>query len=69
MQNLVATCAPENVDATTGTCSHVEWVNYAGGLPPLSIADGFAISAAIAGCWAVGFVVRLAKKAAIQEET
>lgn len=62
MPNLIATCAPENIDASTSICSHVEWVNYAGGLPPLSAAEGSAISGIIIGVWAIGFLVRRARK-------
>jgi len=68
MPNLVATCAPENVDATTGTCSHVEWVNYVGGLPPLSAAEGTAISGVIIGVWGIGFLVRRMRKT-VEETT
>lgn len=61
MPNLVATCAPADIDVT-GTCTHVQWVNYAGGLPPLSAAEGTVISGIIIGVWAIGFLVRRAKK-------
>ncbi|WP_199099481.1 hypothetical protein [Dyella sp. ASV21] len=64
MPNLIATCAPENIDTATLTCSHLEWVNYAGGLPPLSAADGAVISGAIAAVWAVGYLVRISRKTA-----
>jgi hypothetical protein len=55
---LVSTCPADNFDASTQTCSEVQWVEYDGGLPPLSLTDGVEISGAILGCWAIGYTIR-----------
>lgn len=61
---LVAACAPADVDAVTGQCSHIVWVQQtAGGVfPPLSATQGVEISGAVVACWAVGFIVRVIRK-------
>jgi len=55
---LVQVCPPEAFDVATQICAGPVWVEYAGGLPPLSAADGIEISGAILGTWALGFVIR-----------
>lgn len=54
-----ATSAPvitgDVVDACTTAGGSVSWVESAGFLPELSLADGGAIAAAILGLWALGF--------------
>lgn len=55
---LVQVCPPEAFDVGAQTCAGPVWVEFAGGLPPLSAADGFEISAAILGVWVLGYVVR-----------
>lgn len=56
----VAQCAPADVDAS-GACTHIVWVQQPDTLsvPPLSAAQGLALSGVIAGCWTVGYLVRL----------
>lgn len=62
----VATCARVDLDAATGTCAHIVWVEQqpptVGVLPPLTATEGLQISAAVAGCWAIGFLVRVFRK-------
>lgn len=55
---LVQVCPPEAFDVATQACASPVWAEYAGGLPPLSAADGLEISGAILGTWALGFVIR-----------
>jgi hypothetical protein len=61
---LVATCASTDVDATTGQCTNIVWVQQqVVGLPPLTAAQGAEISGAIAVLWSMGFLVRIIRKA------
>lgn len=63
--DLVATCAPADLDGVTGQCVNVVWVQQqAGSFPPLTAAEGLAISGAIGACWAIGFLVRILRKTA-----
>ena len=55
---LVQVCPPDQFDAATQTCAGPVWVEYAGGLPPLSATDGTEIAGAIVGVWALAWVVR-----------
>jgi hypothetical protein len=55
---LVQVCPPDQFDASTQACAGPVWVEYAGGLPPLSATDGAQISAAIVGVWAIGWAIR-----------
>ena len=60
---MYATCAPENVDEATGTCSQVVWVEDSSGwLPELSHEDGALIGAALFGLMAVAYLLRRARK-------
>lgn len=59
---LVQHCLSQDYDAATGVCAAPFWSAQSGGLPPLSVVDGLAISAAIGGCWAIGFVIKSARK-------
>ncbi len=60
--SLYASCASSDVDSN-GQCTHVVWVEQpVVGLPPLTAAQGFQISGAVAACWAVGFLVRVIRK-------
>lgn len=62
---MVATCAPADIDATTGQCTNLQWVQQtAFGFPPLTAAQGFEICGAIAVWWGVGFYVRMCRKTA-----
>ena len=60
---LMQVCQDADFDATSATCSAPQWVEYAGGLPPLSAVDGMQISMAIVGCWAIGFIVKAIRAA------
>lgn len=58
-------CPDANVDPSTGQCTVTPvWVpGTPGGLPPLTGAEGAEISAAILGCWCIGYVGRLIRYA------
>lgn len=61
--DLVASCAPADLDAATGQCAHVVWVQQSVSLfPPLTAAEGLAISGAIGALWGLGLLVRIIRK-------
>ena len=55
-------CKASDFDAATGVCAAPFWGPSQGLLPDLSAADGVAISAAIIGAWAIGFVIKQARR-------
>lgn len=55
---LVQSCADADFDAVTHVCANPVWVEWAGGLPPLPVADSVAICGAIVGVWAIAWTVR-----------
>ena len=58
MTTVYATCDGANVDASTGQCSAVVWVDGSPTLlPPLSVGDGGTIAMAIVAVWALAFGV------------
>jgi hypothetical protein len=56
-------CAPEAIDAATQQCSAPQWIDFPSLLPPLTVDEGLRISAAVAGCWALGYTWRLIRSA------
>jgi len=62
--NLVAQCAPSDFDGVTGQCTQVQWVpqQSVSFFPPLTAAEGLAVSGAIGACWAIGFLVRILRR-------
>ncbi len=56
-------CPPEAIDAATQQCSAPQWIEFPALLPPLSVEEGLQISAAVAGCWALGYSWRLIRMA------
>lgn len=60
----LAYCAPVDLDAVSGQCTHMQWVdNPSGGIPPLTAGEGLQIGFAIVGAWAIGLTGRLLFKA------
>jgi hypothetical protein len=60
----VQVCADGSFDLVTQTCSDLIWTNWTGSvLPPLSAEDGLTISASILGVWAIGWAIRICKRA------
>lgn len=55
---VYAVCSLDDVDASTGACAHVQYVQAPLLIPPLSAQSGAAISLAILGVWVVGFVFK-----------
>lgn len=61
MAALVATCAPENIDAS-GVCTSVVWVEETHWLPELTHEDAGLIGGAIFGLLAVSYLLRVARR-------
>ena len=61
---LVLTCMPQDFDAETGVCSAPIYGPMPTLLPVLSIADGIQLTAAIASCWAIGFLIKEGRRPA-----
>lgn len=59
---LVLHCKASDYDASTGECVHPFYGPASSFPPPLDVAEGLLISAAIVGCWSVGFMVRQARR-------
>jgi len=59
---LVAHCKAADFDAATQTCVAVFWGPASSFPPPLDVAEGLAISVLIAGCWAIGFMIRQGRR-------
>jgi len=60
---LVQYCKVEDYDASTGVCSAPFFGPVSSFPPPLDAAEGLLISAAIVGCWSVGYMIRQARRA------
>lgn len=58
MPTVYMVCEASAVDATTGQCTHVQYVQAPTMLPPLDAAAGAAIAVAIMGCWALAWVYK-----------
>lgn len=57
-------CAAQHAQPD-GTCSVPVWMPYPQPvLPPLDVADGFLVSAAVIGLWALGLKAKLVFRAA-----
>lgn len=56
-------CPQEAIDTVTGACSAPQWVEFPSLLPPLTVEQGFQISAAIGAAWALGYIGRLIRYA------
>lgn len=58
-----ATCLDQHYDANTGTCAQVTWVEQPSSLlPPMTTADGLAVSGGIVLVLGVAFCIRLASR-------
>lgn len=61
---LVLHCKASDYDASTGVCAYPFYGPASSFPPPLDAQDGLLISAAIAGCWGVGYMIRQARRVA-----
>lgn len=64
---LAQYCKTADFDAVTGTCAAPFWGPYSTVIPPLPIEDAWPIAACIAAIWAVGFVIKRARKTGLEE--
>lgn len=62
MTVFVQSCKEVDYDAVTGQCAAPFFAPSSSFPPPLDVAEGLLISAAIAGCWGVGFMIRQARR-------
>ncbi|MFC4729260.1 hypothetical protein [Coralloluteibacterium thermophilus] len=62
-QVLVPYCRVADFDAATGTCAAPFWGPHQGVLPPLTMVDASLIAAGIISLWAIGFIIRQARRA------
>ena len=61
---LVLHCKASDFDASTGQCAYPFYGPTPMLLPPIDVQEGFLITAAIAGCWGVGYMIRQARRVA-----
>ena len=59
---LVLHCKASDYDAQTGVCAAPFFGPSSSFPPPLDVADGLAVSGIIAGCWAIGFMIRQGRR-------
>lgn len=59
---LVQYCKAADFNATTGQCLAPFYGPPPTVIPRLSVTDGLELTAAIAGCWAIGFVIKRARR-------
>ncbi|MDY0955683.1 MAG: hypothetical protein ACN6RH_07375 [Stenotrophomonas rhizophila] len=59
---LVLHCKASDFDASTGQCAYPFYGPAPMLLPPISVQEALLISASIAGCWGVGFMIRQARR-------
>lgn len=64
MAVFVLSCKEADYDASTGQCAAPFFAPASSFPPPLDVTEGLLISAAIAGCWGVGFMIRQARRVA-----
>ncbi|HAU80464.1 MAG TPA: hypothetical protein DCW96_07315 [Stenotrophomonas sp.] len=64
MEETVLTlyCKQADFDASTGQCAYPFYGPAPMLLPPISVSEALLISASIAGCWGVGFMIRQARR-------
>lgn len=62
---LVLHCKASDFDAATGTCVAPFFGPASSFPPPMDVAEGLLISAAIASAWAVGHLIRQSRRAAV----
>lgn len=60
---LVLHCKASDYDASTGVCAYPFYGPASSFPPPLGVEDSLLISAAIGGAWAVGYMIRQARRA------
>lgn len=60
---LVLHCKASDYDASTGVCAAPFYGPASSFPPPLDVTEALLISAAIASCWGVGFMIRQARRA------
>lgn len=56
-------CAQNDVDASTGACTHPVWVTQPTMFPPLSAAQGIAVAVAILALWALAYGIKSIQRA------
>lgn len=61
-QILVQYCKASDLNAGTGECAAPFYGPPPAVIPRLSAADAYVLTAAIASCWAVGFVIKRARR-------
>lgn len=63
MENvLIPYCRAIDFDPHTGVCSAPFYGPPPAGLPPLTAAEGLQLSSVIIGLWAIGFVIKQARR-------
>lgn len=60
-ETYVLYCKAEDYNASTGVCDAPFYGPVSSFPPPLDVGEGIAISAVIAGAWAIGFFIRQAR--------
>lgn len=59
---LVQYCKAADFNATTGQCLAPFYGPTPTAIPRLSVADGLQLTTAIGLCWAIGFVIKRARR-------
>ncbi|WP_422506155.1 hypothetical protein [Stenotrophomonas sp. GZD-301] len=59
---LVLHCKASDFDASTGQCAYPFYGPTPMLLPPIDVEEGLLISAAIAGMWGVGYMIRQCRR-------
>lgn len=59
---LVLHCKASDFNAATGQCAYPFYGPAPSLLPAIDVQDGLALSGAIAGMWAVGFMIRQCRR-------
>lgn len=57
-----AACLDPHYDQATGTCAQIVFVDPPSLLPPMTVGEGLAVSAAIVGVLGVAFIIRLVQR-------
>lgn len=61
-QLYVLHCKSSDFNAATGECAAPFYAPVSSFPPPMDAGEGLAISAVIAGCWAIGFMIRQGRR-------
>jgi len=64
MEEVVLTlyCKASDFDAAAGVCTHPFYGPAPMLLPPIDVQEGLLLSAAIAGMWGIGFMIRQSRR-------